>query len=312
MIKFYESRKIYFIVSLGLFLVGFIGFLINGVSLDIQFKGGSILKYSYTQAVDKDKAAEVATKTLNKRVDAQETENLIKKTKNLVLNVAGGTGISAQDQEKLDAALKDNFKDAGLALSESNNVEPFIGKRFFRNGLLAIGFASLIILAYVWYRFKRIDSLSLGVMALVALLHDVLMVLVTFIVFRIPLNDAFIAVVLTIIGYSMNDTIVIYDRIRENARMMKPNTPVEVLVNTSISQSLARSLNTSLATFAAISIVYIFSAIYNIESIRNFALPMMVGVISGSYSTICIAGPLWVMWQKRKEKKELEVKKAKA
>lgn len=312
MIRFFENRNKFFIFSAALFLIGFIAFLINGISLDIQFKGGSILKYTYTKAVDKDKAATIASDTLGRKVDVQETEDFIKKEKKLVLNVAGNQGISAQDQGKLDTALKDAFKDSGLALSESNNVEPFIGKRFLFNGMLAIVLASLMIMGYVWYRFKRIASLSLGVMALVALLHDVLMVLVTFIVFKIPINDAFIAVVLTILGYSINDTIVIYDRIRENSRFMKPTTPVDELVNISITQSLTRSINTTAATFVSMLIVYIFAAIYNIESIKNFSLPMLVGILTGCYSTIFIAGPLWVMWQKRKQQQKLAQKAAKA
>ena len=138
-------------------------------------------------------------------------------------------------------------------------------------------------------------------MAIVSLLHDVLMVLATFIIFRIPINDAFIAVSLTIIGYSINDTIVIYDRIRENSRLSKKIDYPE-LVNSSINQTLSRSINTCLCTFVSIFIVYIFASIYSIESIKNFALPMMVGIFTGGYSTICIAGPLWAMWQVRKTK----------
>jgi preprotein translocase SecF subunit len=128
-----------------------------------------------------------------------------------------------------------------------------------------------------------------------------LALLITFIVFKIPINDAFIAVALTIIGYSINDTIVIYDRIRENKGLYK-NIPCSELVNMSITQSMSRSINTGLATFISIGLVYIFAEIYGIQSIKNFALPMMIGVVSGCYSTIFIAGPLWVMWQNKKNK----------
>ena len=134
-------------------------------------------------------------------------------------------------------------------------------------------------------------------MAIVALFHDAFVVTAVFIIFRIPLNDSFIAAVLTIIGFSINDTIVIYDRIRENKVTMGSKTSTELLVDTSITQSMTRSINTSVAVFASITIVYIFAQIYNIESIKDFALPMMFGTISGCYSTICIAGPLWVMWK---------------
>jgi len=118
--------------------------------------------------------------------------------------------------------------------------------------------------------------------------------------FKIPINDSFIAVTLTIIGYSINDTIVIYDRIRENAPSFT-RKPFEDLIDTSINQSLSRSINTSIATSASILIVCIFAYIYNIDSIKSFALPMLVGIISGCYSTVCLAGPMLVMWHNKKE-----------
>jgi preprotein translocase SecF subunit len=139
-------------------------------------------------------------------------------------------------------------------------------------------------------------------MAIVALFHDVFVVTAVFIIFKIPLNDSFIAAILTIIGFSINDTIVIYDRIRENERLLGKKVPTEELVDLSINQSMMRSINTNLAVFASITVIYIFAQIYDIGSIRGFALPMMFGTISGCYSTICIAGPLWTMWQNHKKK----------
>ena len=104
-----------------------------------------------------------------------------------------------------------------------------------------------------------------------------------------------------ILGYSLNDTIVIYDRIRENRRLMGPKVEVGELVNTSINQNLSRTINTSLTTFSAVAVVFVVSLIFNLPSVTAFALPMMIGVISGCYSTNCIAGPLWVMWQRHKK-----------
>ena len=141
-------------------------------------------------------------------------------------------------------------------------------------------------------------------MALLALLHDCLIVFFAFVLFKMPLNDNFIAVLLTIIGFSVNDTIIIYDRIRENKITAKHKMPIEELVNKSITQSLTRSINTGGTTFLAVAIIYIFATIFGIDSIKSFALPLSIGLVSGCYSTICIAGPLWVMWQKHKEKKK--------
>jgi len=129
---------------------------------------------------------------------------------------------------------------------------------------------------------------------------------VTFVIAGIPLNESLVAVVLTILGFSINDTIVIYDRIRENMDLQRGKMTLPELVDLSINQSITRSINTSLATLAAITVAYIFATINHIESIREFALPMMVGIISGSYSTIFIAGPLWVMWKTRAHRTGLE------
>jgi preprotein translocase SecF subunit len=111
-------------------------------------------------------------------------------------------------------------------------------------------------------------------------------------------------VALSILGYSINDTIVIYDRIRENKRIRGDKMPLEDLVDLSISQSLSRSINTNIAVFISITIVFIFAQIYDIEAIKEFALPMMFGTVSGCYSTICIAGPLWTMWKNHRIKKD--------
>lgn len=310
MIKFYKNRYKFFAISLVLIVLGFIFLGINGMDLSIQFKGGAILKYTYQNEIDTEQVAAVVSQTLNRSADVQLTTDLATDTQKVVISLAGTEGVSAQDQETLDNALKATFPDNGLNLSESNIVQAFIGKKFLQNSMIALILSSVLIVIYVAIRFQKISGLSAGVMALVALFHDVAIVFFTFIVFKLPINESFIAVALTIIGYSINDTIVIYDRIRENSLANRKMSLAD-LVDKSINQSLVRSLNTSLTTVVSITIVYIFASVYNIESIKVFALPMMVGLISGAYSTICIAGPLWVMWQNHKTKaRETEVKKA--
>lgn len=302
MIKFYENRKIFFAISIAIMLLGIVSMFINGVNLSIQFKGGAIIKYTFTGDIDADKVADKASSVLNRDTEVQITEDLATNTKKIALNLSGNSGLDANEQEKLDAALKSEFKDANLQLSESNIVQPFIGKRFMINGMIAIALSSVFIILYVGVRFKKISGLSAGVIGLIALLHDCLVVFFTFTLFKIPINDSFIAVTLTIIGYSINDTIVIYDRIRENAPSYTKK-PYEVLINDSINQTLSRSINTSIATTASILIVCIFAFIYNIDSIKSFAFPMLLGIISGCYSTVCLAGPMMVIWHKHKEKK---------
>jgi len=202
------------------------------------------------------------------------------------------------------AALEKEYPSANFAVVESSSVNPVMGRDFFLKCLLSVLVAALLLIVYIAFRFKKIGGASAGTMAIIALLHDVAMVYFTFVIFRMPINDNFIAVVLTILGYSLNDTIIIYDRIRENRKLMGPKADYGTLVDTSINQTLTRSLYTAGCTFAAIAVVYIVSVMYNLDSVQTFALPMMVGIITGCYSSVCVAGPLYVMWQKHKQQKK--------
>ncbi len=307
MFGFYAKRKIFFALSLGIILVGLVTALLFGVKLDIQFKGGTILKYSCTGPVDLEALAAAAETVLDNPVSIQEITDFDTGEVIMVnLNVTGDRAISIDRQNALGEAFNEQFPDNGFKIAESFSVDPFIGREFLLKGLMAMGLSAVLIVLYVWVRFRRISGLSAGVMALVALFHDVIMVFVTFVIAGIPLNESLVAVVLTILGFSINDTIVIYDRIRENMDLQRGKMTLPELVDLSINQSITRSINTSLATLAAITVAYIFATINHIESIREFALPMMVGIISGSYSTIFIAGPLWVMWKTRAHRTGLE------
>ena len=192
---------------------------------------------------------------------------------------------------------------------QSSSVPPTMGAKFFAKCLVAVALAAVLLVIYVALRFRKIGGMSAGVMAVVALLHDVLMVYFTFVIFRFPIDDNFIAVVLTILGYSLNNTIVVYDRVRENRRIMGPHATYQQLVDTSINQTLTRSINTSLCTFLAVTVVFIVGAVYGLSSVTTFALPMMIGIVTGCYSSVCLAGPLYVMWQNHKLKKR-EAQKA--
>ena len=313
-IGFYKKRWIFFGISIAIMIIGLIFTFVKGVTLDIQFKGGALLKYTYEGDIDEDLAAEIATDQLNRPVTTQLTENIATGEKKLVFNIAGEYGVDANDQKIFDAALKEQFPNSSLKLSESQMVEKFFGDKFLRNGIISILLATALVLVYVWIRFNLMGGLSAGVMAVVALVHDVFVVFFVCVIFGIPIGDSFVAVALSIIGYSINDTIVIYDRIRENAKIYN-GYEVETITDLSITQSMTRSINTNLSVMISVSLVYILALGNSIESIQSFALPMAIGSISGCYSTICIAGPLWVMWKKRKGNtilfKEKEPEKAK-
>lgn len=306
-IPFYEKRKIAFSLSIGLIVLGIISSFIFGVKLDTQFAGGAVLKYSFQGNIDTQTVAKDIEVVVDRTVSTQITTDPATGNQKLVVTLSGNDGLSPEKQEEILKTLNDNMPEANYELSESYIVEPYIGKTALNKSMLAIVLSCIFITVYVWFRFKTLSGLSAGVMAVIALIHDVIIVFFVFVWFKIPLNDAYVAVTLTIIGYSINDTIILYDRIRENKanlKMSKGAKKVDLgaLVSESITQTLSRSINTSLTTMVCVLCILIFSILYGIESIKVFALPMLMGIISGCYSSVCIAGPLWVSWQKWKEK----------
>ncbi|MDR1736196.1 MAG: protein translocase subunit SecF [Oscillospiraceae bacterium] len=303
---FYGKRKIAFLLS-GVVIAAGIAFCFIpgfGVNLDIQFSGGAIFRYDVTDpvAINPEEAASEISSLLGRTVSGQVTTDFATNESRLVLNMASGENLSPEDIASMETALLAKYPNQNLTPAESNNVSAMYGARFLSRGLWAIIISCVLMVLYVWFSFRRIHGLTAGVTGLIALLHDVAIVFFTFVIFGIPIGDTFIAVVLTILGYSINDTIVIYDRIRENA-IFDPSTAPDVLVNKSISQTLSRTVNTSLTTLTTMVVVYIFALLNGLSGIQSFALPMAVGMVSGCYSTVCIAGPLWVMRQKSRMRK---------
>ena len=188
-------------------------------------------------------------------------------------------------------------------LLESNSVDATMGARFFQKCLVCFAITAIFLLVYIALRFGKIGGFSAGLTAIVALLHDVLISFCVFVVFGMPINDIFIAGVLTILGYSLNSTIVIYDRVRENKRKMGPRVNFTDVMNLSLNQTLGRTLLTSLTTFLALLVVLIVAAAFGISTVVSFALPMMAGVVAGCFSSQCIAPNLFAMWQIRKREK---------
>ena len=178
-----------------------------------------------------------------------------------------------------------------------------MGKEFLKKCLVAVVFASVIMIVYIGLRFRKIGGASAGVVSVIALLHDILVAYGVFVLLGFTINDNFIAVVLTILGYSINDTIVIYDRIRENKHYYGDKMKLGELVNMSINQCLRRTVTTSLTTAMALLCICVVALMMNVNSILSFAVPMMVGVISGLYSSVFLSGSLWTLWQEKKAAK---------
>ncbi|MBR2405759.1 MAG: protein translocase subunit SecF [Clostridia bacterium] len=299
---FVAKRKIFSIVSVAILLVGLIFNIIFGTKMDISFTGGTELPYSYT--------GELTQEAVEKVVHDELPESTV--------TVGDGSiMITLTDAVELDTisaveeALEKAFADNKITVSgERRSLQASYGRTFFVKCLVAIALASLLVVLYVGLRFRNIGGVSAAVLALAALLHDILIAYFVFVIFRIPLNDNFVAVILAILGYSLNDAIVIYDRIRENRKKMDKKTPITEIVNLSLSQSFTRTLNTSVCTLIAIGTVAVVALITGMDSIVSFALPMSVGVIAGFYSTTFLCTPLWAVWVEYSESKK-PAKKAK-
>lgn len=300
-IDFMGKRKAIFLFTAAVLVAGTIVSAVRGVSLDIQFTGGVILKYSCEGTPNIDAEAKAVQEALKRPVSAQAAKDFVSGKEKLVLNLGGNQGITPEDQEKVLKTIQKTEPKQNYKSSESYAVEPYMGARALKNSVIAIVVASLFIVVYIRLRFSALSGLSAGVSGVIALLHDVFIVFLVFGVCKIPLNDAFVSVTLTIIGYSINDTIVLYDRIREHMKEHSKEGLVP-LVNRSITETLGRTINTAFTTVLCVAIVLVFAVVYNIESIKIFALPMLVGMISGCYSSICIASAIWVSWKNRKQK----------
>ena len=310
-IDFVGKKKIFFGISLAIILIGIICNFIFGTTLDIQFSGGATLTFSYTEDADNpvDHNALydfIQAKTTDKITTSFSTDLMGDTGNNVSVQFSGNDSIETDIQKNLEKDLQAEYPNNNFVCLEANSVDAAMGFSFLLKCLAAVAIASLLMVLYVTIRFKKIGGLSAGVMALVALFHDVAMIYFLYVIFQMPIDSNFIAVVLMILGYSLNDTIVIYDRVREQRKLMGPKTDVGTVFNVSGSKTLRRTIMTSVTTLVAITIVYILATVFNISSVKGFALPMIIGVISGCYSSICIAGPLWVMWQNHKAAKEAQ------
>lgn len=307
LVRFTKFSKVFFGISLGIILIGIICNFVFGTQLDIQFRGGSYIKYSYVGNVDTDKLKDVIQINTKQEVTMSISSDILSNSKKgdaytIRVEFAGTKAISTNEQKKLTQTVQKAFPDNNFKVLEASAIESSMGSKFLLKCLTAVAIASILMVLYVTIRFRKIGGLSAGVMALVALFHDVAMIYFMYIIFQMPIDSNFIAVVLMILGYSLNDTIVIYDRVREERRNFGAKEDIGYVFDYSATKVLRRTIFTSLTTLMAIGTVLVVSMIFNISSVTSFALPMMIGVISGCYSSVCIAGPLWVMWQRHKKK----------
>ena len=305
-INFVGRKAIFFAISLILIAAGFgvAGYNAargtGAMNYSLEFQGGTSTNVTFDQdytidEIDAQIIPVVEEATGDHNVQAQKVEGsnqIIFKTSTLDLDA----------REALDQALVDNFQvDESLITFE--NISSTVSSEMRTDAIVAVVIATVLMLLYIWFRFKDI---RFATSAVLALLHDVLIVALFYAVARISVGNTFIACILTIFGYSINATIVIFDRIREELKLAPKGQDLAYTVNKSITQTLTRSIYTSLTTFITIAVLFVMG----VSSIREFALPLMVGIVCGAYSSVCVTGPLWYVMKTKIGGKKKEAEKS--
>ena len=304
-IDFVGLRKRFLTISSCLMAVILLCAVVFGVRLDTEFTGGAMITLSYegeftTADVQKTASAALGSKDLT----LQTGENVATGEQTLKISMPGNETVTTDQVENLLDSLNETYPDNSFVQLSLSNVSAAMGTKFLQKSLVAVLFALVLILLYIGFRFQKIGGMTGGMMAVLALLNDLMVVFGTFVLLRTPLDGNFIAAMLTILGYSINDTVVVYDRIRENRTLMEKKTSFEELVNHSVNQSARRTIITTVTTVMALGVMCIISKLYGLDSIFTFAFPLMMGMISGVYTSLCVSTSAWVLWSERKTGKK--------
>ncbi len=291
-------------------VIGVLVSVIFGINLSIDFKGGARISYSFEGKVDISAVDSFVEKTIDKKVNVTESASLTG-DKKLVITLAGNSALPTETQSKLDKGISETFPDNKFQFSESNSVDGSVASGFFARAIAAVVITGMLVLLYVGIRFRKIGGVSAALTAFVALFIDIFVAFFTCVIFGLQVDMTFLAVILTILGYSLNDTIVVYDRVRENKGIYPDATTAE-LVNMSLNTVKIRTLVTTVTTFLAVVMIIVVSEIFGITSLRSFSIPMALGLVSGCISSLFISAPLWVIWKNRSNKKIKSGSKKKA
>lgn len=281
---FVGKRKIWYLLSLLVIIPGLVSLFTQSLNFGTDFTGGNLIQVKFEQPVTTEQVRDVLGQFgLEKsRIQASEANEYLIRTKIL----------SEEENRSIVSALE---KELGtMEVLRNKRVDAVIGAELTRNAILALIIAAVLMVIYITIRFEFWFAIA----AIIALLHDVFVTLGIFSLFQLPVDSAFVAAILTVIGYSINDTIVIFDRIRENLKIKKKET-LENVVNLSIRQTLARSINTSLVVIMVLVSLLLFGG----ETTKTFSLALLIGAISGTYSSIFTASPLWITLRHRVARK---------
>ena len=292
--NFLKYRYVFLAISLIFIISGISYGLLTGYKFDIDFKGGTRIQVDLKTEFDNNEIENIVN-------DSIGVKPLVQKMSSGESSVSITTDvISVEQSTKIVDTLKQKYPN--MDEPTTKNIQPAFGKNLIESSILAIIVSMLFILIYVGFRFRTL-GFTAAITALMSLFHDVLVLVAFYGFFKLAINSSFVAVVLTIIGYSINDTIIVYDRIRENKRKITKSTDLQDTINDSLNQTMPRTINTTLTTLTSIFVVLIFSYIYNQQVLMEFALPLTIGLVAGSYSSIFIATSLWYIFDNKKIKK---------
>lgn len=303
-IDFLGKRKIFFAVSVAVILIGFVFMGVNAgtgkgaLNYSLEFKGGTSTNVTFDKAYTLKEIDETMIPDLEKVTDDPNIQVQTVANSNQVIFKT-----QTLDLEKREAFAKYMADEFGVEERDitTENISSTVSSEMRVDAIIAVAIATVFMLLYIWLRFKDI---RFATSAVVALIHDVLVVLAFYVIARISVGNTFIACMLTIVGYSINATIVIFDRIREEMKTKKRTEELDTLVNRCITRTLTRSIYTSLTTFVMVAVLFIMG----VSSIKEFALPLMVGIICGAYSSVCITGALWYVMKTKIGKKSESAK----
>lgn len=302
--RFSETKKVFFITSICLVVLSICTTFL-GTEIAIDFKGGTIVSYSFTGDLDENACQADIENLLGTPVTMQKGESFDADTNVLTVSFSYDESLTLEQQNEMYAIVQDTYPDNNIEQLESNEVSASSGKEFFGKCIVAVIFAAVVLIIYIALRFKKISGWSAGVFTILTLLHDIIITYGSFVLCGFEIDSNFMAVILTIFGYSINNTIIVYDRIRENQKLMNRKTTIAELVNASASQTLRRSLRTSITTVSTMIIISIVAYLFHVDSILSFSVPMTFGLIAGTYSSQCIAPTLWVWWNERRGNKTI-------
>ena len=299
--NFVKNTKIYVIISASLIALTAIFSFILVPEVDIRFKGGTMVTYSYTGEVDTNDITatvkELGTPTPKVTTGTSFTGGLNTIVISFVADEKMDDNMLSSVTDKLIATYPDN----NIQNIDTTNVSASSGTAFFINCLIAVVLAFVLLVIYIAIRFQKIGGLSAGIIAICCLLHDVALTYAVYVFAGMALDSNFMAVILTLLGYSINNTIIIYDRLRENRARYGTRMDDAALVNMSINQTLTRSIITTATTVAAMAAISVVCVLMGVSSILSFSIPLAVGMLVGFYSSVCLAGPLWIAWTSRKK-----------